>query len=286
MSQITALASALWAGQAYLVATLFASLLAGERDVAMLSIAALGFFTIGAVRSAIVAFGELRLNDAADRIIGKLRIKLLTEQQLVSPFDPGAPSSAAIAALVIDKIAFLTPFITRYTPAMARVAIVPALILCVAFSMSWAVGLILLVSGPLIPVFMVLVGMAAKEASERQMDEIASMNSMLLERLAALVDVRLLNAGQKIVQQFTAGAERLRLQTMAVLRIAFLSSTVLEFFSAIGIAMVAVYVGFALLGEIPFGAYATPLTPFRGHFPAPARTGVFSTAPGHGGCLA
>jgi ATP-binding cassette subfamily C protein CydD len=53
---------------------------------------------------------------------------------------------------------------------------------------------------------------------------------------------------------------------MAVLRVAFLSSTVLELFAAIGVAMVAVYVGFALLGEIGFGAWATPLTLSQGVF--------------------
>jgi hypothetical protein len=66
--------------------------------------------------------------------------------------------------------------------------------------------------------------------------------------------------------EFADRAEALRARTMAVLRVAFLSSTVLELFSAIGVAMVAVYVGFALLGEIPFGAWATPLTLSEGIF--------------------
>jgi ATP-binding cassette subfamily C protein CydD len=66
--------------------------------------------------------------------------------------------------------------------------------------------------------------------------------------------------------EFADRAEALRERTMAVLRVAFLSSTVLELFSAIGVAMVAVYVGFALLGEIPFGAWATPLTLSEGIF--------------------
>jgi ATP-binding cassette subfamily C protein CydD len=78
---------------------------------------------------------------------------------------------------------------------------------------------------------------------------------------------------------FADRAEALRERTMAVLRVAFLSSTVLELFSAIGVAMVAVYVGFALLGEIPFGAWATPLTLTRGHLPVDAGARILPAAP-------
>jgi ATP-binding cassette subfamily C protein CydD len=69
-----------------------------------------------------------------------------------------------------------------------------------------------------------------------------------------------------MLADFEDRAEGLRARTMAVLRVAFLSSTVLELFSAIGVAMVAVYVGFALLGELGFGAWTTPLTLSQGVF--------------------
>ena len=67
--------------------------------------------------------------------------------------------------MLTEKLAILGPWITRYRPAMARTKLVPLLILALAFYVSWAVGVIFLVAGPLIPVFMALVGMAAKEAS-------------------------------------------------------------------------------------------------------------------------
>jgi ATP-binding cassette subfamily C protein CydD len=98
------------------------------------------------------------------------------------------------------------------------------------------------------------------------MDEIGSLSGLLGERLSALTDIRLLDARARMSADFADRAEALRERTMAVLRVAFLSSTVLELFSAIGVAMVAVYVGFALLGEIPFGAWATPLTLSEGIF--------------------
>jgi ATP-binding cassette subfamily C protein CydD len=168
--------------------------------------------------------------------------------------------------MLTDKLPLLRPAILRHRPAALRAAILPVAYLALALPFSWAVALILAVAGPLIPVFMALVGMAAREASERQMDEVGSLSGLLGERLSALTDIRLLDARARMSTEFADRAEALRGRTMAVLRVAFLSSTVLELFSAIGVAMVAVYVGFALLGEIPFGAWATPLTLSEGIF--------------------
>ena len=178
----------------------------------------------------------------------------------------GAVSSAEIGALMAEKIPLIAPYVTRFRLGMMRVRVLPFIYLALAAWVSWAAALVLLVAGPLIPLFMALIGMAAKEASERQMVEIGAMNRILIDRIAALPDARLLGGLERSRAGFAGAAERLRGETMAVLRIAFLSSTVLELFSAIGVAMVAVYVGFSLLGEITFGAWGAPLTLFEGVF--------------------
>jgi ATP-binding cassette subfamily C protein CydD len=144
--------------------------------------------------------------------------------------------------------------------------VLPLVILTLAAWQSWAVALVLAISGPLIPVFMALVGMAAKEASARQMTEIGTLNDFLVERLSALVDIRLLGAGPLVLTGFATAAGDLRRRTVAVLAVAFLSSTVLELFAAIGVAMVAVYVGFSLLGALEFGAWGGALSPQSGIF--------------------
>jgi ATP-binding cassette subfamily C protein CydD len=89
---------------------------------------------------------------------------------------------------------------------------------------------------------------------------------MLLEWLNAGADIRLLNAEEPTVAGFDRAADSLRARSMAVLRIAFLSSTVLELFSALGIALAAVYVGFSLLGTFTFGTYGAPLSVAAGIF--------------------
>ncbi|WP_204377003.1 ABC transporter ATP-binding protein/permease [Methyloceanibacter methanicus] len=199
---------------------------------------------------------------AADRTIARER-EILIRREGRNPSDVG---SAAIAALAVQKLPLLQPWITRYHVAMTRAAILPLVLAALSFYVSWAGGLILLISGPLIPLFMALVGMAAEDASRQQMREITSMNDMLMERLSAMLDIRLLGATARAARDFETRAESLREKSMAVLRVAFLSSTVLELFSAIGVAMVAVFVGFSLLGELNFGTWGTPLTLREGLF--------------------
>ncbi len=104
----------------------------------------------------------------------------------------GRQRIGAVAALAGDMLAMTEPYLTRYALARARVMIVPPVILVLAVWQSWAAGLVLLLAGPLIPVFMALVGLAAKEESRRQMTEIGGLNDLLVERLGAVLDIRVL----------------------------------------------------------------------------------------------
>ncbi|ARE40162.1 Transport ATP-binding protein CydD [Rhodovulum sp. P5] len=263
---IAAASSLLWLIQAGAVALAIGDMLAPETHPGHFAIYAVIFIIIGASRAALDSLAGGMAFRAADTVLAMERAKLLTRESRRATDDPSRPPAAKTATLAAEKLAALTPFLTRYAPARRRSQVVPLVFLAVAFYFSWAVGLVLLVAGPLIPVFMALVGIAAKKASERQMEELSNMNVLLLERLTALVDIRLLDASDRTTATFRDAADRLRARTMEVLRVAFLSSTVLELFAAIGVAMVAVYVGFSLLGELSFGAWATPLTVAEGVF--------------------
>ena len=249
----------LWLVQAWAVASGIAVLLVPPALLSPLAAAAI-FLTVGALRAGLIYVAEGVLFRAADETVAALRARILTREAYDGPGNIGAGATAALAA---EKLDLLTPFITRYRPAQARVMVVPLAILTVAVSMSWAAGLIFLLTGPLIPLFMALVGMAAQTASEKQMDEIGSLNDSMIDRLAALADYRLLGASPALIEGFAARADDLRARTMAMLRIAFLSSTVLELFSAIGVALMAVYLGFSILGVLGFGTWGTPVTPWQ-----------------------
>lgn len=250
----------IWPAQAALVAWAISGWVAGNTDRTLL---AAGLFMAGGlIRALLDQRAGGHLFDAADETIKRERELLIGREARAR----ASASSAEIAALLVQKLPLLQPWITRYYVAMTRVSVLPLVLLGLTFYVSWVAGLVLLVAGPLIPVFMALVGMAAEEASRKQMDEISTMNSMLMERLSAMLDIRLLGANERAAEDFSNRAEALRERTMAVLRVAFLSSTVLELFSAIGVAMLAVFIGFSLLGEITFGSWSSPLTLGEGLF--------------------
>ncbi len=260
---LSVLAGLLWVGQAAVVAQALGALLAHEAARPVLSAAV--FAGLGALRAVLSHLAEALAQDAADAVIRQARLAIVAAEAQRTDDNPFG-GAGAIAALAGEKLELLGPFLTRYGLARARVMVLPLVILVLAFWQSWAVGVIFLVAGPLIPVFMALIGLAAKEASARQMAEIGTMNDFLVERLSALVDIRLLGAGEAVTAGFAAQASDLRTRTMAVLRVAFLSSTVLELFAAIGVAMVAVYVGFSLLGALSFGSWGAALSPQAGIF--------------------
>lgn len=263
-SLLAALGSLLWPAQAWLVALLFAGLLQpGDGPASMWFVA--GFVVLGLLRAALGYLSERMLQAGARRLVANLRNDVIaTEQQRASGSELGG--AGAVGALGSTKLDMLIPYLTRYQPARMRVMLVPPVILVMSFWNAWAVGLVLLIAGPLIPVFMALIGWAAKEASARQMVEIGSMNDLLVERLSALPDIRALGAGTAVQDGFAAKADDLRRRTMAVLAVAFMSSTVLELFSALGVALVAVFVGFSLLDVVTFGSWGAPLSPAIGMF--------------------
>jgi len=259
---LSLLGGALWPVQAAVLAWAVSGWAAGAPPMERAWIAGAVFVVCAVLRAGLEHRAGALLYRAADQTIARERTALIAREAR-SPTNAG---SASIASLVVQKLPLLQPWITRYHVAMMRASVLPLFFLVLAFSQSWVVGLTLLVAGPLIPVFMALVGMAAEDASRRQMDEIGSMNDMVMDRLSALLDIRLLGAVDRAATDFGDRAESLRARTMAVLRVAFLSSTVLELFSALGVAMVAVFVGFTLLGEITFGSWGAGLSLGQGLF--------------------
>jgi ATP-binding cassette, subfamily C, bacterial CydD len=260
---LSVLAALIWPVQAAVVAAALGALLAYAPVQPLL--AAGTFALLGVLRALLNHLAESRAQATADRVITDLRTTIVTQEAQRIDDNPFG-GAGAIAALASEKLDLLGPYLTRYALARARTMVLPLVILALAFWHSWAVGVILLLAGPLIPVFMALIGLAAKETSARQLAEVGTLNDLLVERLSALVDIRLLGAQEAVLGDFARRAGDLRQRTMAVLRVAFLSSTVLELFAAIGVAMVAVYVGFSLLGALDFGTWGAPLSPEQGIF--------------------
>jgi len=168
------------------------------------------------------------------------------------------------ATLLLEQIEEMQDYYARYLPQMMLAGIIPLLVLILLFPVNWAASLILLATAPLIPLFMAMVGMGAADANRRNFQALARLSGQFLDRLRGLETLRLFHRAQAETATIAEASEQFRQRTMEVLRMAFLSSAVLEFFASISIALIAVYFGFSYLGVFNFGHYSTPVTLFAG----------------------
>jgi ATP-binding cassette, subfamily C, bacterial CydD len=264
-AMLQATASLLWIAQAGLLSISIGNIAAGgATDTVLLNAA--GVLAIGIARSFLDALGSRIAFREARAFLSDRRACTVEALASRSPLDVARPASGLAASVLVEQAEAIVPYLARFGPARLRAILVPVAILGCVLAYSWAAALALLMAAPLIPIFMALVGYRAKAASEAQLVELGGMNAFLLDRLRGLATIRALEAVDATALRLKANAESLRIRTMAVLRIAFLSSAVLELFAALGVAMVAVYVGFHLLGRLPFGAWGHKLSLSEGLF--------------------
>ncbi|MBS7698341.1 MULTISPECIES: thiol reductant ABC exporter subunit CydD [unclassified Chelatococcus] len=262
---VQTLSALLWLPQAGVIAWCVGGIAAGAALIDALMPAAL-VLGIGVLRTALDGWAGRLAFRGARAELSLLRSDAVAALAGRSPLDRERPASGLAASILAEQAEAIVPFLARFQPARLKATIVPLVIVLVVLAFSWVAALTLLIAGPIIPVFMALIGWRAKAASEAQMVEIGGMNAFLLDRLRGLTTIRALGAVDLTAARLRAHAEDLRKRTMAVLRVAFLSSAVLELFAALGVAMVAVYVGFHLLGQLSFGAWSGRLSLAEGLF--------------------
>ena len=262
---IHALSPLLWIPQAALLALGVARL---QSDAGLSGVVwpAAGIVVAGLLRAWLDAWSSTRMFESARSHLSLWRERAITSLSARSPLDRSRLHAGTAASVLAEQAEAILPWLTRYHGAMWRVRLMPLVILLPVAWYSWAAATVLITAAPLIPLFMVLVGWRARAASEAQWLQMSSMNAFLLDRLRGLPTLRALGSVQATARRLRASAEDLRQRTMRVLRIAFLSSAVLELFSALGVAMVAAYVGFHLLGYLEFGAWGGRLTLGEGLF--------------------
>ena len=177
-----------------------------------------------------------------------------------------APSAGGFAYTFLEQVDRLEPFYARFLPRAALAVVAPLLLLAVIFPVNAVVGVLLLLSLPLIPVGMAVVGLGAENVSREQLQTVQRLSAVFLDRLQGLPTLRRLGAAQAQLRDIERASTALADRTMAVLRIALLSSAALEFFSTFAVAMVATYVGLSLLRFVSFGSPAGGMTLFQGLF--------------------
>ena len=202
---------------------------------------------------------------------GSARIQHEVRKQLLASWADAGPvrlmdtSAGTLAREWLDHVAALHGYFARFQPQMWLAVISPLLILVVVFRLDWLAGTFLVLSAPLIPLFMALVGMGAESVNQRHFETVARLSGFFLDRVRGLTTLQLFGQTASAAEAIRQRSDQYRRLTMETLRIAFLSSAVLEFFSSVAIAVVAIYIGFGLLGSIQYGP-ATELTLFSGLF--------------------
>ncbi|MGL4379714.1 MAG: heme ABC transporter permease/ATP-binding protein CydD [Vibrio sp.] len=260
------LSSLFLVAQAALLASILHQLIIEQIDKQLLIPHFFGLTLLIALR-ALCAWGReiagFRCGEEIRRYIRQLILDKLRE--LGPAYIKGKPAGAW-ASLLLEQVEELHDFFARYLPQMALAVLVPLVILVVVLPVNWAAGLIFLITAPLVPLFMALVGIKAAEASRKNFKALQRLSGHFYDRLQALTTIRLFDRAGAETEQMRAASEVFRHRTMDVLRIAFLSSAVLEFFTSISIALTAVYFGFSYIGELNFGYYGASVTLFAGLF--------------------
>ncbi|WP_152555177.1 thiol reductant ABC exporter subunit CydD [Desulfonatronum thiodismutans] len=207
------------------------------------------------VRAGLVWGGEQFGVQAAMRVKGQLRMRVMDHLAALGPERLRGRSSGDLAHHVVDGIEGLEAYFARYLPQAALAALLPLAVLAFVFPMDFVSGLILLFTAPFIPLFMFLIGSRAEKLNQRQWRRLALLSARFLDSLQGLTTLRLFNATRREARIIAEITDDYRESTLSVLRIAFLSALVLEFFSTVSLAVVAVIIGFKLLsGSMAFQA--------------------------------
>ncbi|MGD8910298.1 MAG: thiol reductant ABC exporter subunit CydD [Chromatiales bacterium] len=206
-----------------------------------------------AARAALAWASERTAHDAAQRIKLSLRDTLYTRLCQLGPVFLNEQRSGDLVNTLSDGIEALEAYYARFLPAISLMALVPLSILAFVFPIDWISALVMLGTAPLIPFFMILIGKGAERRNQRQWQQLARMSAYFLDILQGLTSLKLFNASRREAAVIARISDDYRHSTMSVLRIAFLSSFALEFFSTVSIAIVAVLIGFRLYwGELDF----------------------------------
>ncbi len=185
----------------------------------------------------------------------KQHIRQTIYQYLISqqPDDLAKQKVGGLTTTVIEKIEALHDFFADYLPQMTIVIILPLIILVLVFMNNWLAGCILLITAPLIPLFMALIGMGTEALNQKHFKSLSRLSAHFLDILQGLTTLTFFNRARAQIKSIHDSSESYREKTMRVLRVAFLSSAVLELFSTVAIAIVAVYLGLGLLGLVHIG---------------------------------
>lgn len=201
------------------------------------------------LRHSSVSYEQAMTHTIEKSLSTKLSQQLNAEQHMLAK----ANSVFIWQKTYLEHIPAIALYVSQYVIQKYLAGLLPVLVLIVLFPINWFVSIVLLFTLPLIPVFMILVGHKAANLHRQHFASLERLGGLFIDRLKALTLLKSFNQHKKQQDVLYQASQVVNRQTMKVVSVAFLSTTVLDFFSTVAMALVAVYIGFTLLGEINLG---------------------------------
>lgn len=225
----------------------------GHKSLAQLEPLLLFLLGVIVVRAGLVWLREVTAQQGALRVKSALRQRLFAQLLHLGPTYIKGERTGELVATASEGIERLDAYVSRYLPQMALSILIPLLIFAYILPLDVISAILLLVTGPIIPLLMILVGSYAEEHIQRQWTALSRMSAHFLDAVQGLPTLKLFGRGDTERARIARVSESYRERTMKALRFAFLSGTVLEFLTAIAIGLMAVTLGVRLLdGGIAF----------------------------------
>jgi ATP-binding cassette, subfamily C, bacterial CydD len=176
-----------------------------------------------------------------------LRAEILGRLRGAGPAVLSGMRAGEVATTAVDAVEALDPYFSKYLPQRAVATLLPFTILAVVFPLDWISGLVLVLTAVFLPASMIVIGREAHERNQRLWGKLTRMSGRFLDVLRGLPTVRMFGAARREAELLARSSEEYRRATLSVLRVAFVSSLMLELISTVSIAIVAVICGLRLL---------------------------------------
>lgn len=232
---------------AALLAGIIANVFEARAALGQLTAPLVAFSAIVGARAALVWLAEGIGHRGAAGVISEMRIKGLRATLAQGPMVLGAQRSGETTANLTSGLDGLDAYFAGFIPQVVVGAALPLLAIAYVLTLDWVSALILATTVPLIPLFMALIGRLAAGRTRRRWRTFQLLGGHFLDIVQGLPTLRVFGRGAEQVERIREVSARFRRETMATLRIAFLSALVLELLASLGVALLAVTIGVRLV---------------------------------------
>ncbi|MFJ3879300.1 thiol reductant ABC exporter subunit CydD [Streptomyces sp. NPDC090077] len=238
-------------GQAMLIAEIVVGAFERGLDGAALRTPLLLLVAVALGRGLVAWLTELAAHRASAAVKSELRGRLLDRAADLGPGRINGQRTGSLVALATRGVDALDDYFSRYLPQLGLAVVVPVAVLARIVTEDWVSAAIIVVTLPLIPLFMILIGMATQSRMDRQWRLLSRLSGHFLDVVVGLPTLKVFGRAKAQAESIRKITDDYRQATMRTLRIAFLSSFALELLATLSVALVAVTIGMRLVhGEL------------------------------------